>query len=184
MSEGIKTQEQLVQSFWSALTYSLRSKQTVWLAVMLAFLVPTIAAGAWYASSDTSQPSESVEATSSIHAAIGSEDDTSKPAATETATGVHMSATTSSSTADGGAKTEVTVNGKKVEIPSGGGSVSTHIENEAGSSNVSISVDSQQSNAGSSYGSNSTSVHSNSSTYTNSNNTTSTSFFNSFSSSP
>lgn len=164
---------------WVSTARVFKQKRTIWLAAMLAFFAPSMAAAAWYAgsvSADTITTGNNTAGFSQGNASVNSND--SSQADTNEAGSAGTSASASVSTDENGeVKTEVVINGEKIDIPNNG-SVQTTTQNDDGStSNVSVSVNSSQNNSASSTGFSST--HLNTFTNSNSQNSNSTTSFNS-----
>lgn len=187
-SSSFKNQTQTV---WASTRNALQHNRTLWLAGALAFFVPSVAASAWYAgstvgmnNSGTSVTSESASAdtqATSASSAAGNGEATAQASAN----GVTAQAGTSSGSTTQ-PKAEVTVNGKKVDVPPSGVVNQTTINSDGSTSQVNVSVNANQGGSSNTNGFSSTYVNSNSSTNTNSNNTNtnSSTFFNSYTSSP
>jgi hypothetical protein len=174
-------------SKWGPASTMFKTHRTLWLAGLLAFFVPSMAASAWYAGSTigTNQANGSLNTEELVSSA-----DAAGATATSSSDGTSASArasagsTTAASSAGGNdpqVRTEVTVNGQKIPVPNtnSGGQTSTTVQSNGTTSQVSISVNSDQANSGSSSGFSSTHIHSNSSTNSNSNNLNSNTYYNS-----
>lgn len=167
------------QEFWAGTTRVLRQKRTIWLAAMLAFFAPSVAAAAWYAGSVNVSSTGSNPASFSHDSASVTADTGSQTTSNQEGTPDSSASASVSTDQNGQVKTDVVINGKKVEVPNGGSVQSTTYGNDGSTSNVSVSVNSSQNSNTSSNGFSSTNIHTNSSTHSNSQNSNSSTSFNS-----
>ncbi len=161
------------QKLMSSASNSFRNNKTLWLAGMLTFFIPSVAAGAWYAGTNIPL-TQDTSVSADVSSAAASTPETSATAGPD---GASATAGTSTSSAgnDGtsastpNVQTEVTINGKPVEVPSSGNLNQTTVNNDGSTSSVNISVNSSGNANG--FSSSSTHMHSNSSSFSNNNGT-------------
>ena len=155
--------------------------RALWLVGVLAFFIPSVAASAWYAntnSNDAPERSTTLRAGAyTVGASATSFVNNGNASSTANATG-NASSNESSRSSKPEVSAQVTINGEKVEIPPSGNVSQSTVNTDGSSSHVNVSVNADQSNSSSS-GFSSTHVNSFSSTNSHStNNSTSTTFFN------
>jgi len=161
-----------------------RQKRNLWLAGMLTFFIPSVAAAAWYAGGNSSsvEPESSVAASApdaQASSANAQSTSSSDSGASASSSQNNVSASTNGSSVQAvmqpSGATQVYINGKPVSVPTSGNVNQTTVNSDGSTSHVSVSVNANQNGTTSNsngYSSTNTFVNSNSSSFTNGGTTT------------